>query len=464
MAREMAAVQMLTAQAFGLCAAAPDCRKQLRPGELEAAENSALDSIGRFQALADKDHESLSLQDDIAWGREVQASLKRARGERDQAITLIDRSIALRRPLIIDPRDVEHKLGIATLIRSKAEVLEDAGRREEAVNLLDESLAAVRQLPPGGLPAYQLNTDLLYKADLLTKLGRKDEAAQARTEGEEVLKKAGDPATARTTRASSLRLEALTAHVAALKTTAAGPAADYDVIVKKYEESLAANPLSGDAWDDLESACSSAAEHLPEAEGPAASVRKQQKEAALRCALESAWMAWVLSDAGPATGSGSGSKQLMKLYEARRELAKFLRNDTNGLREALALAEQGVREAETRAQAQKPTAESLSLIADAYFGLAMMREENRTDGWEEAFHAAIRYREQSMGLEPGRVEDRIWLSQVHNELAKRLESAKRDGSAAERESARRDCREAVRLARTPEDRKTAQSCGDNVKQ
>ena len=235
-------------------------------------------------------------------------------------------------------------------------------------------------------------------------------------------------------------------------------ATQMELASRQYLEAVRTYPFDPVLWDNLRGACAKIATSLATNESANAADRK---ETALRCALTSGWMAWILSDVPPgARDAGEPNmsrKRLQRLYEDRRSLAMHLRDDEKRVKEAHALAEQGVREAEEVA-AQSP--EATFLVADAYFGLAMMREEDRVDGWEPAFRAAIVHGEQWRAQQPARAEPRRWLGAVRAELANRLDAAKRPPteSAAERAQALRLCQEALRLTANDGERRNAQNC------
>ena len=477
MLRELAAVQLLTAKGMGDCAENPACRKTMRPGELESAESSTLDSLGRFRDLANKDQDNHALQADISWGLETGAMLLRARDARERALPLLDEALVFRRKAIVDPQDVTTRAGVIDILRAKAKLLGAAGRRDEALKILDESSAAVDELPAGIWKLFSGIGNAQARAELLTAMGRSDQAKRMREEEASLTKALGDPGGARRDRALDLNREGNSLYERADKLRGAAASVEFDEASRKFEEAIKEFPFEAVFWSNLRNACSrSAAALLPADGAPLADGAVRQREVALRCAVENSWIAWVLSD--EATGDSAGSdpvkaQRLRTLYEDRRGLAMFLRDDPQRVSEALALADQGVREAEEHAQQQPQqpstpeqrtqSADALYLLADAYYGLGMMREESKADGWEQAIRAAIGYGERVRDQQPANAERHLWLGNVHVELANRLDNAQRTAAAAdERALGQRVCREALRLSKSADERRNAQTCIDTA--
>jgi len=294
---------------------------------------------------------------------------------------------------------------------------------------------------------------MLLKANTLDLLGRKLEAATLRGQLTKLEEARGKPEDVRRNRALQLNKEAIALYAQAGKVSGPEKGPAFERAAQKYQEAITQYLFYPTIWSNLRMACSEAATAWSNGDA----TTQPKEEAALRCALESAWMAWVLrADADP---SPDGIKKLKTLYTDRRGLALFLRNDAKRVPQALRLAEEGVREAETLAL-QDPSADTLFLLADAYYGLGLMREESKREGWEQAIRAAIADAERLRDLEPTNAAHRIWIGQVRTELANRLESRKRPGAASERELARRTCQDALRLATKPGDRSEAQACID----
>lgn len=455
--REWAASRLVTASAIGSCADSPACRKALRPGEIETAESAALSSTGVFQELVDLDPGNRSLRDDVAWGKEVEASLKRARGARDGALSRLEEALALRRAGVVDPKDVVNRSPVVILLLTKARTLQETGRREDALAAIDEALAAAEQIPNETWRRSRRIESLHARSEVLTALGRKADARSATDEKNRLAALAGNPARTKKDAALALNKEANQLYTAAGAAAAPEKGRAYDVAAEKYRAAIIESPADPVLWSNLRAACSAAASALSDAldQTPADTALARRTEAKRRCALESAWMAWILSDEGEPTADRAN--RLRTLYEDRRSLAKLLRNDHQRVREALALAEHGVREAEDLVERDQ-SASTLFLIADSYYGLGMMREESHREGWEQAIRAALVRGEQLRDKESANAGRRTWIGQVRLELAKRLDTWKRPGAAEERGLARRECQDALRLATTDADRGAAQSC------
>jgi len=463
LSRELAAVQMLTAQGIANCAVRPECNKVLRSGELESAEIWALDALGNFQRLATQDPGNRSLQGDLAWGKETQAELRRARKAYGDALLLTDEAVKIRRALIVDEKDIDERSSLTSLLISKAQLLAESGKREEALSMIDESTAAAGQLPESVWRTYRLGDAAAMKSDILKMLARAREADIFEKQSKAFYKQADVVRDARKDRSIAANKEGNSEYTKATTLKGADRSEGFERAMEKYQESVRDDFMDPIVWSNLRRACSrlateeaGAIEADKIAENASAPGPHQKKqEAALRCAVESAWMAWVLSD--DVDDSKAGADQLKTLYEDRRALALVLRNDPTRVREALRLSEQGVREARELVE-QNPSAGSLFLLADAYYGLGLMREESNGEGWEDAIRAAIGQGEKLRDQEPRDASHWLWIGQVHSELANRLESRSRSGAAQERALAQSTCQAALRLATAPDDRESAQTC------
>ena len=456
MLRDLAAVQLLLAQVIGLCANNPECKKGMPAGQLESAKFWALDASGRVHQLAGENSDSRSLQSDIAWGLEVQANLMSAQGTPAAALTVLDDALRRIRTAIVDPRDVYKNRQMIGLLDAKAQLLTDTGRHEEALRVLDESLAATDRL------GHQLQRhkadNMTLRANLFRKMGRAAESAALTASADELYRADQSVTTERSSRGRDRNREANMMFASAGKASGAAKSLEYDRAAEKFREAIHHNPFDRGIWARLESACSNSAIALADIPKPNKE-QEARREAALRCALNSSWMAWVLSDdVGPA--AEDRTPRLKKLYEERRELAKFLRKDVDRVGEALKLADQGVRDWVTLERTQSPSPDTLSLLADAYYGLGMMREESTEGGWEDAFRSAIAYGERLRDREPANPAHRTWLGNVRIELGKRLAEHGQGFADHERKLGLQSCEEALRLAKKDDEKQDARACID----
>ena len=136
---------------------------------------------------------------------------------------------------------------------------------------------------------------------------------------------------------------------------------------------------------------------------------------------------------------------------------------------AFALTEQGVLDAKEVLRQHGTSADGLLYVADANFGMAMLRDEVGTSsgadtGWQEAFRVALFHGERLAALKPAKAERQNWLGMVHSDLANRLDQKNRPTAAAEeRKLGLKACREGLRLAKesrlpAKEDESKAASC------
>ncbi len=464
MTRELAALRLLGAQTLVDCNRVDECRKALKGGEIEAAESTASDSIGTFRQLLSVDPANRSLQDDIVWGLTTQANLMLVQKANVSALRAIDEALKLQGTP--DARDAEALDTMIDLEVMKADVLTETGQAPQALEHVKRALAATDQLPAGSWQRYFRRSEVLYtRASVLTALGRKAEAGQVTQEAQALDKETNDLKFARRRRANAADAagRALVKHADTL--SGSQKTDELDRAIAKYEEAISNDLFQPVFWSDRQRVCAAVAAELTSADqGAGASNHSGDKriEAALRCSVGSAWMAWVLSDEGTGAADARDIDSLLDLYVARRELAMFLR-DHNADPEALALAEQGVREAEQYARPQQESASTLFLLADANYGLGLMRERLHIDGWEQAIRAALGYGGRLLQVSPTSGHH-AWLGEAHVELATLLDNAKlKEAAVAERNLGRDACRGALLRATTDAERKRAQDCLEEAK-
>lgn len=472
--RERAALRVLIAEGVATCAATPACKTTLRSGALEDADLSTLESIGVFRWLSAQDHENRSLQEDIAWGLRTRAKLLGTRGSPAKALPMLDEAVTITRASIADPRDIEGYLDVVYLLHDKASLLDQGGRALEALGTLDESLAEIDRLPDTlpGVMWGRANTGNARIA-LLTKLGRRGEAAEARTANDALLERIGTPWDARSKRALALNDEGIALGKSASTLSGEAAASEFRRALDKYKLASAEYPFEYTYWlnqrrvydsierleKGLEDAAATPASSVPGAKADAGAARPhvEDREAALRGALTTGWMARVLSSDETAADSWKD------LYEARRSLAIFL-SDHGRSAEVLPLVVQGALDAEEYARQQPKSVDALFDLADAHVGLGMARANAGTEGWEEALRKGLAYGEQLAGRELASAERQNWIGSFRTDLANRLEDAHREAAAAEEyRLAVRACREALRLSKSADpERGKAQSCLDTL--
>ena len=103
------------------------------------------------------------------------------------------------------------------------------------------------------------------------------------------------------------------------------------------------------------------------------------------------------------------------------------------------------------------------MLADAYFGLGMLRKEAGADGWEQSLRIALGYGEQVQASEPDKPARPLWLSMVYIVLANQMEQAspRKDGSD-ERALGIASCERARTLTKTDEERQRVLACLDTA--
>jgi hypothetical protein len=473
--REREALRVLFAEGVATCWARRECAKTLSRETLENAEISALQSIGSFRSLAGRDSENRSLQTDIVWALETRANLLSALGSPAEALSLLDEALVITSKAVVDVQDVENRLRVVELSQNKARLLEQSGKRPDvlaAVAALDVSLAEVGRMPDN-LPAVaqeRLNT-IDAKIALLKKLGQVDAAKQLLGSREGLQALIGKPRETTRDRALALNAEGVKLYEQAAKLPGAAAAGEFHRAVDKYELAIQEYPLEYTFWtnlkdaytqiavveEELDSGAAAGDASSPEQVKPdgAGKPHADEREAALRSAFAAAWMARVLSS------EKSVGESWKALYEARRSLALFLR-DNKRPKEVLALATQGVLDADEYARLQPGSTVALFLLADANVGLGMTRWESspRDDGWADALRRGLAHGDQLAKREPTKAEHQNWVGSFRRELANYLIDAQQKEAAVEEyKLALRACREALRLAKgTDVQHDQAQSC------
>ena len=472
MQREVAAVQVVIAQSVATCADAPACKATLPRGALDEAKISARESVGHFRWLAGLDQSNRSLRSDVAWGLQTRAGLLTTSGDAAAALPLIEEAIALSRESRVDPGDLRNSSNVIDLLHEKARAFERLGRPLDALAALDAALAEIERMP-GTLPIVMLTkrNTIDSKAALLKRLKQTGEAARLESSLEQLDASMGKPWDKRKNRAHAFNEAGVQRSSEAVRLDGAAAKDMHRQALEQFAKAIAEYPYQPVYWGNLRrshDAIAGIADKLdqsplsgevPGAASSAAPARHlEERQAALGGAFAAAYMARALSAAGD-------SKAWRELYESRRSLAKFLR-DQGRTNEALPLVQQGVLDAREYARRQPRPPDALEFLRDAYAGLGLLRAESRNDGWEEDFRTALHYGQQFAALEPGAAEHQTWLGGFHRELGEHLQKSKRDVSAAEQfQLSARACSLALRLAgKAVEKRADAQACMDAVPQ
>lgn len=478
--RERAALQLVISEGVATCAVTPACKKTLHRGELEGARIGALESTGNLRWLAGMDRENRSLQMDVAWGLQTQAKLLGASGSPALVLPLLDEAVAIVRKSRVDARDISNSLTVSELFLEKAGQLEQSAK---ALAALDEAIAELDRLPDSlwAVRVARVNT-VDARINILKKLGRTDEAKRLSEDQEELRTLIGGPWDARKERASKLNSEGvqLNDEGTRLYRGRAGAAAMAKVrrALEEYQLAIREYPFEYIYWNnlgiahqwiatiakDLDDGAAAKGAETPESAKPVVAWKSHldERQAALGGALAAAWMVRVL---GPTERSALSWKNL---YEARRSLAQFLR-DEGRPEEGLPLVGQNVLDAKEYVRQKPSRPDALFLLADANVGLGMLRSECAKDGWEEALREALAYGDQLAKLEPMKAEHQKWIGDFRLDLGTRLGKAHQEAAAGEEyKLALLACREALRLTKgapelrlakgAPELRETAQSC------
>jgi len=457
MQRERAAVELLTAEIISLCAEAKICSGSLSAGRVESAESWALDASGRFQDLAYQDAESRALVSDLAWGKQVQARLRAVQNHPEEAAALIDDALKLLANEHDDPRDTVTATVRVELQIMKARYEAARGDQEDVfVSTFDSAIAAAEKVPGELSRAWPLADALDAKAQYLRSRNHPEEAAALDTRSGEIWKPVNEAADARTKASVATYEHARELYKAAESMVGEDRVKKFQDAAGVFREALVLSPDDPNMMDWLGLTCSEVASSL-ESLDPDKSAASKDMEPALRCAHENTWLTWVLHDDLEAGADRTG--YLRSLGDRRKNLAIFLRDVPDRVPEALALADQNVRDVESLVKGA-PTADTLALLADTYYGLGLMREESDHSGWEQAIRAALQRGHQLRDLEPQVVRHSTWLGQVHKNFSILLDKHDMPGVDSELDLAKQACESATALAKTDEDRKVATACED----
>ena len=448
MQRERAALQMASAEAVAACAANPACKPVLRNDDLDQAQLAALEAMGQFRWLAGLNRHSQALNNDLAWGLRTQASLLAATGQPAQAIPLLDEGLRLQsesRAARKLPDDAESGLRRADFLQQKARLQAAANRALPAIESLDAAKAVLAALPAALRSVQEAQIQILDDKGLFLR-----QSGQSALAGQ--VQKTRSALFAALPQASEDQRKTLAGKrnddgvAIARNLQALNPVAQLQRLreaLAKHEQALADDAFDPVFWQNLGRTQQKIARLA--ASGDAASGLGPAVQAqALRQTTAALWLAAVLG-----TEAQKGQR-LKELYEAQRELAMLLQDSNKTT--SLAFAEQGVRDAQALLGRQGGSADALWYLADAHYGLALLRDglaaAQGTAQPQEAFRLALLLGQRLALLEPTSAQRQNWLAGVHAHLANRLDETQQPAGAAQHRQQRlMACKQALRLAK-----------------
>jgi tetratricopeptide (TPR) repeat protein len=473
MQRERAALELMIATAVRSCVQDSACKQSLPAEQIEKVRLSTLEAIGNLRRLAGLDPDNRSLIADIGWGLKIESRLVADTGNTAAALRLLDAAIDATRRANVDGRDVELGVGVALAIREKAALQQvvltkrKAGNSDEVMAMLDEAMAALDQLQQSSVVLSNARTSIIQdKSALLVNSGRAREAKMLRDSLEAHGSSSNATLTARKERAQTLILNALETVQDARAHGRRMTSEQWEKVIAKLELAVMEYPFKAAYWRDLSAAQGQMAGVVKEranastgaaggaggAAGYASAADARLIESALREALVASSMAAMLSPEGPTMIAA-----WKELYRARRDLAIFL-HAQGRTEQVLALTNEDALEAAEVMRLYPKSTEALFYLADANFGLAMLRSESGSAGWEEAYRVAISHGERLATLEPSNAEHRTWIGLARFGLATELDRHERPAAAEdERALALKACRDGLRLA-APTQQGEAESC------
>jgi tetratricopeptide (TPR) repeat protein len=471
MQRERAALQVVIADGEAACARTPDCARTLPPASLLEAAASTLDSIGTFRWLAGLDPDNRELIADIGWGLETRARLLGALGRPGDGIALLSDAIEMRRRAVVDARNIEGTLSVAYAILEKVRLLAMNGAPAVALAELEAGEQVLASLPQDRVLVMVAQWNFATeKNPLLRKLGRRADAERLARDTDALAARIGTPWETRKNRALAFNAEGNRLHASAHTLTGTAAIDGYRRAADQYELAIREYPLDAVFWGNLKGsqeriAFVAGTVDTQQASRPAGGADDAKctpatgpayapvREAALRGALTSAWMARVLSSTAQAGEpkaqySARHAKAWEAQYSARRSLAQFLREQCRSS-EAVPLVAQGVQDATEYAHQRPGSADALFVLADANVGLGLLRNDAGIQGWEDALRRGLAYGERLAQQRPMTAERWQWVADFRQELGRLLQE-KRPAPDASTEFglARAACTKALQVAGT----------------
>ena len=451
--RDLSMLQLRILDTAARCIDRLACKRMPSARALKEAELAALDSLGTLRYLAELDPENRSLQFDIGGTLQLVARLLALSGRASESIVLFEESADIYRKNIIDVRDIENRLMIAALFTDMARVEASRGDRRLASDRVHKALAEIDRLPDGLMVQIARRNTLDDQTRLVALTSQDRKTLQ--TELARLDARIGEPWNARTDGATRLNNRGVDLQP---KRTASVSDADFERFrsaLEFHKNAAAVDPFRYVIWTNLRDVYEVVARERPsEASKQPDAVKVGEQRSALSGTLLAAWMASVLSPANET------EKSWDDVYQARRRLAQFLQNGAPGdVDQALALATENAREALRHTRARRPSAANLSLLADAYEGLGVMRADTNNAGWMEALQIAIDYRRQLVKAEPNNPKRRFDLATVH--LTNHYYLSSEDGMELADQEYRRAiavCRNAIRVSGKSRAQHTGEWC------
>lgn len=439
--REKAAMQLLIGEAILQCRQAPK-----RCATVTADDDAAsvtLHAIGTLRALLASDDTNASLRGDLIWALQNHAAIYESRQRHDARLKTLEEALRIHREAGFDPDDADKQLVLARVLADKAETLHALGRALEASQSMDpavEILATLVSRHPTH-PLYSANLEHVLQRD--ERLPRASDAAPVTATRAKQRSLVGarqvETAAGRSAK-SEARAKDYTARLQAREaaTSEAGTAAGQLEFYREgwhswldHTVSTPSEPLNYHWLSHLQGRMAIAHEALVSSALDDAERRQrvESRVSALRAAMHAASMSRILVEDRSAAERIDADA---RLWSRRRELGAYLyqlqRSD-----EAIEIAQEDLADARRLVQGQQQQAGKRATetddatkathvvrMAQAQYGIALIRRQLKQPGWEEALQSGLIHLEHAASLAPKDASPRKEMGHLRHYLGEQL--------------------------------------------
>lgn len=443
--RERAASQLLVSTGIAACNQRPGACVPMP--SLDDAEALALEATAALRALAAVDTTNMSVQDDLVAAAQARSAILAARGGRGaDRLAVIREAQQVQAQAVRDPKDARAEQSAVHLLGEEADILIELGRLPEARETLRRALGRATKLvaahPGNALYFDTLAFTWAREAVLLERTGDAIGAADASEKEERAAMKVDDVYVTHVMASVGLR-DRGTAYVndgtRLLDTEPADYAAAtqaFTAAESAFREAARRHPAMYETYDELRDVY----DRLQRTDDRLG--RKKERFEALSAAMHAAQIAaWLAPESAQSAMNN-------RLLAARNAFAQALiaENDRTSHEAALGLMQEAVVVADSLVQREPANADYRFSLADAKYGLGLVRRKLGSAGWESAIRSGLIDVQHAMTLAPDRLAFRTrqaaWRRYLGEELAKDGERAR---SGAELALALQGYEEAARL-------------------
>jgi tetratricopeptide (TPR) repeat protein len=415
---------------------------------LDDAEALVMEAIAALRALASVDTTNTSLQDDLVWAWQARSAILAERGgQAAERLSVIRHAQRIRDQAVRDPNDAWRELTAVGLLGEEAEILVELGRIPEARQTLRRAIDRATKLVTAHSDnaLYFLTLALMWtrEAALLDKAGDPKGAAAASEEAKRATARFQDLGRDYVAAFVGLRDRGMGHVTQGAKLVGTEPA-DYGGAFRElvaaesaFREAVLRRPASYGTYDELRNMY----DWLQRTEGKLG--RKEERFESLGASMHAAQIAaWLAPESAQ-------SAMNLRLLESRNTFAKALiaENDRKSNEAALGLMQEAVVVADSLVQQEPGNPDYRFSLADAKFGLGVVRRNLGSAGWENAIRSGLIDIQRATTLAPDRVLFRTkqasWRRYLGEELAK--SEGEKERAAPELALALQGYEEAARL-------------------